>query len=609
VDSYDRAVESLVGSPQLFFTGVFRCQDALRLSDYTKGEMKAVFVELLSIETLKDIGLRAKARKDDMLKDKEWLEREKARLSSVVEAAEKAKSEVALEEANARDLEKEIILLKEKIEKKREDLRKLEAQAALHEKALGEKSSLEKALKDLKVRKEKAESVLSKAAAVKEAVTKENHLACKMDLVKKEIVRLDERIAEYERQERVFRESERRLHEARRKLSEINLRRDHQRETLKRELQRTKEAVRLLGDVPCPAELHEKCAFLKKAVKERGDLPGLVSRLRSLEKPSEDVLALEAEIKKLETSLLPFKEMLKEKAEVLKKRNDERVSSLKAEETLKKARVLAALLPEVEFSEATLPGLLAEIKEIEEKLEPLSSDKSCFSDDLRKEKAAILVLERKREDLEEELRKTTGRLAVHRKAMTDGENAAKEIAALDERMKALSDDVSEWIILEKAFGDNGIIALEIDDAGPSISAVANDLLLSCFGPRFSVRIDTQAVKAGGKGLKETFDIVVFDSERDESKSLKVMSGGEKVWIEEAVTRAICLYNAGKSGRKFQTLFTDEKDGALDFRRKKEFMAMKRKALEIGGFDMEFFISQSPEIQELADYTINMSEVA
>jgi exonuclease SbcC len=74
-------------------------------------------------------------------------------------------------------------------------------------------------------------------------------------------------------------------------------------------------------------------------------------------------------------------------------------------------------------------------------------------------------------------------------------------------------------------------------------------------------------------------------------------------IEESITRAISLYNAQKSGRKYHALFTDEKDGALDFQKKKEFIAMKKKVLEIGGYDTEFFISQSPEVQETADVTI------
>ena len=37
---------------------------------------------------------------------------------------------------------------------------------------------------------------------------------------------------------------------------------------------------------------------------------------------------------------------------------------------------------------------------------------------------------------------------------------------------------------QKAFSNDGIIALEIDDAGPTVAGIANDLLYSCFAPLF-----------------------------------------------------------------------------------------------------------------------------
>lgn len=35
-----------------------------------------------------------------------------------------------------------------------------------------------------------------------------------------------------------------------------------------------------------------------------------------------------------------------------------------------------------------------------------------------------------------------------------------------------------------------MISLAIDDAGPAMSTLANDLLLACYGPRFTVSIHT-----------------------------------------------------------------------------------------------------------------------
>jgi exonuclease SbcC len=54
-------------------------------------------------------------------------------------------------------------------------------------------------------------------------------------------------------------------------------------------------------------------------------------------------------------------------------------------------------------------------------------------------------------------------------------------------------------------------------------------LLACYGPRFTVSIQT-LVETGKGEQKEGFDILVHDGESGESKSVGLMSGGERVWI-------------------------------------------------------------------------------
>ncbi|MDP1532819.1 MAG: DNA repair protein, partial [Rubrivivax sp.] len=110
----------------------------------------------------------------------------------------------------------------------------------------------------------------------------------------------------------------------------------------------------------------------------------------------------------------------------------------------------------------------------------------------------------------------------------------------------------------------------------------------------------------GKGeQREGFDIVVHDGESGESKSVGLMSGGERVWINESLTRAVALYLAQHSGRRYTTLFCDEADGALDPDRKRMFMAMKREVLRLGGYEREFFVSQTPELTAMADAVIDL----
>lgn len=57
-----------------------------------------------------------------------------------------------------------------------------------------------------------------------------------------------------------------------------------------------------------------------------------------------------------------------------------------------------------------------------------------------------------------------------------------------------------------------------------------------------------------------------------------------------------------------TLFCDEADGALDADRKRMFMAMKREVLKLGGYEREFFVSQTPELTAMADAVIDLDDL-
>ncbi len=161
-----------------------------------------------------------------------------------------------------------------------------------------------------------------------------------------------------------------------------------------------------------------------------------------------------------------------------------------------------------------------------------------------------------------------------------------------------------WNLLGKALGNDGVIALCVDDAGPELARLANELLLACYGPRFTVSIRTQ-VETVKKELREGFDVMVFDADTGQAKSVGVMSGGERIFINEALTRAIALYLARGSGRQYETLFCDEADGALDSERKRMFMQMKREVLRLGGYAREYFVSQTPELTQMADVVIDV----
>ncbi len=82
-----------------------------------------------------------------------------------------------------------------------------------------------------------------------------------------------------------------------------------------------------------------------------------------------------------------------------------------------------------------------------------------------------------------------------------------------------------------------------------------------------------------------------------------------MWINECLTRAVALYLAQQSGRRYATLFCDETDGALDAQHKRMFIAMKREVLKLGGYEREFFVSQTPELTAMADAVIDLDGMA
>jgi len=177
-------------------------------------------------------------------------------------------------------------------------------------------------------------------------------------------------------------------------------------------------------------------------------------------------------------------------------------------------------------------------------------------------------------------------------------------ARVASRIAQVETELGNWNLFAKCMSNDGLIALAIDDAGPALSALANDLLLACYGPRFTVSIQT-LVETGKGEQKEGFDIVVHDGESGESKSVGLMSGGERVWINECLIRVVALYLAQHTGRRYGALFSDEADGPLDPERKRMFMAMKREVLRLGGYEREFFVSQTPELTAMADAVIDM----
>ncbi len=223
--------------------------------------------------------------------------------------------------------------------------------------------------------------------------------------------------------------------------------------------------------------------------------------------------------------------------------------------------------------------------------------------------AARATAEAALKEQERHVGEAQGRVAAGKARIADLEALQPERDDLADRLEDLFTHVADWKHLQRAFGKDGIQALEIDAAGPEVSALINDLLVSCFGPRFTLSFETTAAKADGKGEKEVYDLRIIDNERGREGEISTMSGGEKVILNEAISLALAIYNARKSGLRYETLFRDETAGALDPQNAERYMQMLQRALELGGFHRLIFIAHSQDLWEQADARIFVKDGA
>lgn len=180
-----------------------------------------------------------------------------------------------------------------------------------------------------------------------------------------------------------------------------------------------------------------------------------------------------------------------------------------------------------------------------------------------------------------------------------GDDPLPELARTKSLVDETTQSAADWSQLEKAFGKDGIQALEIDAAGPTVTAIANDLLTSCYGSRFQLRIDTTEPTQKGDKVKEIFDVKILDAEAPEGER-RCGSGGEQAILDEALRLAIAIFNTQRSGHETLTLWRDETGGALSPENASRYVHMLRRAREIGGFHQVLFISHSEAVWAQAD---------
>lgn len=670
-DTYDRCVGAILGIPETFFTSAFSAQCRKSISAYGSSEVKALLASILEhedlrtlsakagtvgkhlrvhLESLQDKLAQARGAETDIEAAREQLSQLETRLQEEQECERYALGHVdeqrkalalleAKREAQMQDQEQRTFI-NQQIVKSLDNADALKANA---------KRNADAEIARLTTERQKAQLDLAKAVTLRnqneEEMRRLSAVIAQGGIIRSACVELPGL-----QQELASIDSESTLLQA--KLAELRPLRLSMQADLEAQtrihttangkieaIARLKETSSLIDKVPCAgSQLQPRCPLLENANQARDNISQQEAKLVDMRA---QYRTLRTKIEDSQEKLNVVDELEAKLAELSKRRITlaHRLSELSRLSGMKSMLEDAAQrLPVLEESKAQFPLYRSETEALlgsfEEKVSQLRS--ALEMEITRLDTAAAAEVSALKERLSQLSAPVSElELAGARRALqTAGANVESvrvrlqglsnekvtKLATIDTlRMilakleatkveaKRISDEIANWKLLEKGLGNDGLIALSIDDAGPEIATLCNDLLRESYDARFAIRIDTQTSTQAGS-LKETFEVTVRDQHTGDEKSLKDMSPGERTWVNECLTRAIALYVGESQGVQFHTLFTDEADGALDADRKRQFMQMKRAVLARGRYEREYFISQTPELWEMADHVIDVTSL-
>jgi len=218
----------------------------------------------------------------------------------------------------------------------------------------------------------------------------------------------------------------------------------------------------------------------------------------------------------------------------------------------------------------------------------------------------VAVHRRRRDAASVTARNAHSAVAVREAHLASARLSEKRLATLMGQQRAMEADLADWTLLADSLGRDGIQALEIDAAGPELTELINDLLRTCVGSRWTVSIETTRASSDGKRMIEGCEVRVIDTERGRDANAETLSGGERVLVGEAISLALSMLACRRTGVEGCTLIRDESGAALDPTNARAYMAMLRRAADILGASHVLFVSHSPEVVDLADAKLLVS---
>ena len=590
LDAYKAWVNGTFGSIDVFLRTAFfakeQTKNATDISDTTKSERMELLSKLAGTEHLKEVSVIAREQRKEVEK-----------------ASDKLESEIEMYS----DYEDNIKENLEDIQGWKEDLKEIN----------GNISRLEKKVSELKVK----DAEYQKARAVKEANENlyrqyerqveettpliENLMEC---ISHKEVYdRLEECKGTVGRNSPLIIQAE---EEFKVKESELNSLRKafvEQNKALsdkKVELANINSSITLhntqvidVQDV-CPTCGQPINSHKKQELKDH--VEDVKKELNALENSRHSV---EREIDRLESDCRTINEKISSLNDACTKCSD-KIAALKkeSEEAIAFSESVNETFHEYSYEEAVEEHkkLSTEIKELTEKMKALAVE-----DDL---KDVSTELTEKEEELEEELEEKRDIESDIKSAEKENKKYMQELEKVADKkneLKALAEKISAYNFIEDAFSNNGIPAIELRESAPEIADIANRILRDSYGNKFEIRFGSTSELKAKRKVNEDFNILVYDSENGDEKTIDLVSSGERIWIKQALFYAFSIVQMNRTGFNFRTRLIDESDGSLDGGLRPKYLQMVTSAHKIADSRVTLLISHSQEIKDICPQIINL----
>ena len=411
----------------------------------------------------------------------------------------------------------------------------------------------------------------------------------------------------------------------------------------------------IVTNAPLITDLMKRLDKLNKKIAELTD--NIIETEKEASEKKLTVSKIEADIKLCKSQIIEVEEVCPtcgqpisehKKNELLSHVNQSKEELTEFESVLKKEReVLSTLNSMIETKEKERDALADERTMVESSLADLQSESKACADfiesldkiyteqsyddavedhiklskelDELKQKLDELADDNELEDVSDELVATEKRYrfeqnrctelsAMIKSAEKEIERYQKELEAVEEKkaeLKELTEKVTAYNFIEDAFSNNGIPAIELRESAPEIADIANKILADSYGNKFEIRFGSTSELKAKRKANEDFNIIVYDTENGDEKTIDLVSSGERIWIKQALFYAFSIVQMNRTGFNFRTRLIDESDGSLDGGLRPKYLKMVESAHKQALSRITILITHSQEIKDIAQQIIEI----